>query len=62
MYYGLPSPLAALGAVFVPWYFNWSPAATAASFLVFGFLAVSAFRTSKKSLKAMFGPLGIIFS
>ena len=62
VYYGLPSPLAALGAVLVPWYFNWNMAVTSAAFLIFGVLAVSAFKTSKKSLKAMLGPLGIIFS
>jgi CDP-diacylglycerol--serine O-phosphatidyltransferase len=62
VYYGLPSPLAALFAVFVPWYFAWSPAVTAASFFVFGVLAVAGFKTSKKALKAMLGPLGIIFS
>lgn len=62
VYYGLPSPLAALGAVFVPWYFGWGSTVTAASFLVFGFLAISAFKTSKKSLKKMLGPLGIVFS
>lgn len=62
VYYGLPSPLAALGAVFVPWYFGWDLAVTSASFLVFGVLAVSGFKTSKKSLKQMLGPLGIIFS
>ncbi|MFA5246942.1 MAG: CDP-alcohol phosphatidyltransferase family protein [Candidatus Micrarchaeia archaeon] len=62
VYYGLPSPLAAIGATFVPWYFAWDPAVTAASLLVFGFLAVSAFKTSKSSMKKMLGPLGIIFS
>jgi CDP-diacylglycerol--serine O-phosphatidyltransferase len=62
VYYGLPSPLAALGAVFVPWYFGWSPAITAASLFVFGVLAVSGFRTSKKSLRKILGPLGIMFS
>lgn len=62
VYYGLPSPLAALFAVFIPWYRAWNPAVTAASFLVFGVLAVSGFKTSKKSLKAMLGPLGIMFS
>ncbi|MFA6329213.1 MAG: CDP-alcohol phosphatidyltransferase family protein [Candidatus Micrarchaeia archaeon] len=62
VYYGLPSPLAALFAVFVPWYFGWGAAATAASFLVFGVLAIAGFKTSKKALKAMLGPLGIIFS
>jgi len=62
VYYGLPSPLAALFAVFIPWYYAWSPAMTSASFLVFGVTAIAGFRTSKKTLKAMLGPLGIIFS
>jgi CDP-diacylglycerol--serine O-phosphatidyltransferase len=62
VYYGLPSPLAALFAVFIPWYRAWNPAITAATFLIFGVLAISGFRTSKKNLKKMLGPLGMIFS
>jgi len=62
VYYGLPSPLAALFAVFIPWYRAWNPAVTAASFLVFGVLAISGFKTSKKSLKEALGPLGFLFA
>ena len=62
VYYGLPSPLAALFAVLVPWYFGWNPAITASAFLAFGVFAIAGFKTSKKTLKQMLGPLGIIFS
>ncbi len=62
VYYGLPSPLAALFAVFAPWYFAWNPAMTSASFLIFGVFAIAGFKTSKKTLKSILGPLGIIFS
>ena len=62
VYYGLPSPLAAVGVIAVSWAFAWHPAAVAFSFFVFGFLAVSGFRTKKETLKRALGPLGFIFS
>jgi len=61
-YYGLPSPLAALGAVAVPAALGWAANICIASIAVFGFLAVSGYRSSKASLKKAFGPLGFLFS
>lgn len=62
VYYGMPSPLAALGAVATVYLAGLTATVASASLFAWGFLAVSGFKTSKASLKKMFGPLGFIFA